>query len=68
PFYADNIISSKGFDKKEFNTIIRDDGQKQTTYKGHPLYYFVKDKQAGHINGQGVNNVWFVLGKKVFEE
>ncbi|WP_430099136.1 COG4315 family predicted lipoprotein [Peribacillus simplex] len=48
--------------------MIRDDGQKQTTYKGHPLYYFVKDKQAVDINGQGVNNVWFVLGKKVFEE
>ncbi|MGW6380760.1 beta-propeller fold lactonase family protein [Peribacillus butanolivorans] len=68
PFHADNIISAKGFNKKEFKPIIRDDGQKQTTYKGHPLYYFVKDKQAGDINGQGVNNVWFVLGKKVFEE
>ncbi|MEY8189896.1 hypothetical protein AB4X15_09595 [Peribacillus simplex] len=36
-FHADNIISSKWLDKKEFKTIIRGDGQKQTTYKGHPL-------------------------------
>ncbi|MEF2096431.1 beta-propeller fold lactonase family protein [Bacillus sp. CFBP9009] len=68
PFHADNIISNKGFAKKDFITIIRDDGQKQTTYKGHPLYYYVKDKQAGDINGQGVNNVWYVLKKKIFEE
>jgi YVTN family beta-propeller protein len=68
PFHADNIIANKGFDKKDFKTIIRDDGQQQTTYKGHPLYYYAKDKQAGDINGQGVNNVWFVLNKKIFEE
>ncbi|MFJ7685243.1 COG4315 family predicted lipoprotein [Peribacillus butanolivorans] len=37
PFHADNIISSKWLDKKEFKTIIGVDGQKQTTYKGHPL-------------------------------
>jgi YVTN family beta-propeller protein len=65
-FHADNISSNKGFDKKDFKTIIRDDGQKQTTYKGHPLYYYAKDKHAGDINGQGVNNVWYVIKKKGF--
>ncbi|MGE7761525.1 beta-propeller fold lactonase family protein [Peribacillus sp. NPDC097895] len=68
PFRADNIISNKGFDNKDFKTIIRDDGKQQTTYKGQPLYYYVKDKQAGDINGQGVNNVWYVWKKKIFEE
>ncbi|MGE7905831.1 beta-propeller fold lactonase family protein [Peribacillus sp. NPDC094092] len=68
PFHEDNIISNKGFDKKDFRTIIRDDGQKQTTYKGHPLYYYVKDTQAGDMNGQGVNNAWYVLKKRIFEE
>ncbi|WP_244862062.1 hypothetical protein [Siminovitchia terrae] len=48
--------------------MVRDDEQKQTPYKGHPLYYFVKDKQAGDVHGQGVNDVWYVFGKKTFEE
>lgn len=67
-FYAENIVAPGGFNKKDFGTITREDtGQKQTTYKGHPLYYFFNDKQVGDTNGQGVNNVWFVLDKKIFE-
>ncbi|MFF2449634.1 beta-propeller fold lactonase family protein [Neobacillus sp. NPDC058068] len=63
PFYADNIKAVDGFHNKNFGTITREDGQKQTTYKGYPLYYFVKDQQAGDIKGQGVNNIWYVVGK-----
>jgi len=44
----------------DFGTITRDDGQKQTTYKGLPLYYFAGDKAAGETKGQGVKDVWFV--------
>ncbi|MFD0771628.1 beta-propeller fold lactonase family protein [Bacillus sp. CGMCC 1.60114] len=67
-FHAENIVAPSGFNKSDFETITREDGQKQTTYKGHPLYYFNKDKQVGDINGQGVNNVWYVLTKKIFEK
>ncbi|MEH7122494.1 beta-propeller fold lactonase family protein [Bacillus sp. JJ1773] len=63
PFYAENIKASGGYHEKDFGTIIREDGQKQTTYKGYPLYYFIKDEQPGDILGQGVNNVWYVVGK-----
>jgi predicted lipoprotein with Yx(FWY)xxD motif len=41
------------------------------TYKGHPLYYFIKDKDAGDSYGQGSHAFgasWYVLapsGKKV---
>jgi predicted lipoprotein with Yx(FWY)xxD motif len=45
----------------DFKQITRDDGKKQTTYKGQPLYYFFKDSKAGDVNGQGVNNVWYVV-------
>ena len=40
--------------------ITRDDGAKQVTYKGMPLYYFARDAAPGDTNGQGIGNVWFV--------
>jgi predicted lipoprotein with Yx(FWY)xxD motif len=52
-------------------TIKRADGSTQVTYKGHPLYRFVKDKDDGDAYGQGVKAFgasWYVLapsGKKV---
>lgn len=48
----------------DLGTITRSDGTKQVTYKGHPLYYFVKDKDAGDAYGQGVKAFgasWYVL-------
>lgn len=68
PFFAENIKAPDGFHKRDFETIIREDGTKQTTYKGYPLYYFAKDQQAGDINGQGVNNIWYVIGKHFLED
>jgi predicted lipoprotein with Yx(FWY)xxD motif len=44
----------------DFAIITRDDGTKQVSYKGMPLYYFASDKAAGDTKGQGLNNVWFV--------
>lgn len=48
----------------DVRTITRTDGTKQVTYKGHPLYYFVKDGDAGDAYGQGVKGFgasWYVL-------
>lgn len=48
----------------DLGTITRSDGTKQVTYKGHPLYYFVKDKDSGDAYGQGVDAfgaAWYVL-------
>jgi predicted lipoprotein with Yx(FWY)xxD motif len=33
----------------------------QATYNGWPLYYFANDAAAGDTNGQGVNEVWYVV-------
>ena len=45
-------------------TTARTDGTTQVTYKDHPLYYFVGDKQPGEVTGEGVNAFgakWYVL-------
>lgn len=55
----------------DLGTIKRSDGTMQVTYKGHPLYYFVKDKDSGDSYGEGVKAFgasWYVLapsGSKV---
>lgn len=46
----------------DVGTITRDDGTLQVTLGGHPLYYFKGDAAAGDVNGQGINDVWFVVG------
>ena len=58
----------------DVGTIARADGTKQVTYKGHPLYYFVKDEDAGDAYGQGSTAFgagWYVLspsGKKIDDD
>jgi predicted lipoprotein with Yx(FWY)xxD motif len=55
----------------DLGTIARSDGATQVTYKGHPLYYFARDKDSGDAYGQGVKGFgadWYVLapsGSKV---
>ena len=38
-----------------------DNGDKQVTYNGYPLYYWKNDKAPGDTTGQGVGGVWFVV-------
>ncbi|MDF2066749.1 hypothetical protein [Bacillus sp. Cr_A10] len=64
-FTQEDFAVPEGFDKKDFNTITREDkGVKQVTYKGFPLYYFAKDQQEGDVNGQGVKDVWFIVNSE----
>jgi len=59
-YFAEKVDAKEGVAAKDFATITRADGKKQTTYKGMPLYYFVGDKGAGDTNGQGKKDVWYV--------
>jgi len=43
----------------EFGSISRDDGSKQLTLGGRPLYRYVGDKAAGEAKGEGIGGVWF---------
>lgn len=60
-YYRDGVAVSGSLKAGDFGTITREDGQKQTTYKGLPLYYFAADKAPGDTNGQGVKDVWYVV-------
>lgn len=60
-YYRETVAATGGLKATDFGTITRADGKKQTTYKGMPLYYFIKDKKAGDTTGQGVNDVWFIV-------
>lgn len=42
------------------DAIDRDDGTRQVTLDGHPLYFFVGDTAAGQTTGDGVGGVWSV--------
>lgn len=50
-----------GVDSSLIGSTQRKDGTTQVTYKGMPLYYWAKDKQAGDTTGQGVGGVWWVI-------
>ncbi|OGG12511.1 hypothetical protein A2875_04530 [Candidatus Gottesmanbacteria bacterium RIFCSPHIGHO2_01_FULL_46_14] len=41
-------------------TITRDDGTIQFTWKGMPLYFYVKDQAPGDVTGEGVGGVWYL--------
>ena len=65
-YYRETVAVPSGMKAAEFATITREDGKKQTTFRGMPLYYWVNDKAAGEIGGQGLNNLWYVINPDNF--
>jgi predicted lipoprotein with Yx(FWY)xxD motif len=44
-----------------FGVIRRDDGARQWTYKGRPLYVFYADEKPGEAIGDGMNRgIWHI--------
>lgn len=65
-YYRETVVPPPSTKKDNFGTITRDDGKKQTTFRGYPLYYFINDVNPADTKGHGVNNVWFVVNPDDF--
>ena len=65
PVTTSGAPTSTGATKSsDMGTIARADGTTQVTYKGHPLYYFIEDKDDEDAYGQGSKAFgasWYVL-------
>jgi predicted lipoprotein with Yx(FWY)xxD motif len=67
PSYTDGNPVVKGIDEDLVGTVTRDDGTRQLTINGWPVYRYIGDKKPGQWSGQAVGGVWFVIspnGKK----
>jgi predicted lipoprotein with Yx(FWY)xxD motif len=53
----------EGLDQTAFSTAERtDDAGTQLAIGTYPLYYFANDSAPGDVNGQGVGEIWYVVG------
>jgi predicted lipoprotein with Yx(FWY)xxD motif len=53
--------AGEGADDSLLGSIERSDGTVQATYNDWPLYYFAQDAAPGDVNGQALNDVWWVI-------
>src|SRR4051794_26876267 len=51
-----------GADSSKLGVAKQADGKSQVTYDGHLLYFFAGDTAKGDTKGQGLNDVWWVVG------
>ena len=51
----------EGLDRALLGTTKRKDGTSQVTYKGWPLYYYIRDMKSGDVVGQDVGKVWYLV-------
>lgn len=59
-----------GLDASLLGTVQRTDGSTQVTYNDLTLYLFSGDEAPGDTNGQGLNDVWWLVsadGEPVME-
>jgi predicted lipoprotein with Yx(FWY)xxD motif len=56
------VTAGAGLDQSKVTVVDRTDGGKQVKYGEYPLYYFANDAAAGDVNGQGLNDKWYVVG------
>ena len=67
PVLTDGAPELVGIPAKLVGTVERDDGSKQVTLAGWPLYRYIGDPKPGAWKGQMVSGTWFVTapdGKK----
>jgi predicted lipoprotein with Yx(FWY)xxD motif len=49
-------VAGPGLKASLLGTIRRNDGRKQVTYAGHPLYRYVLDTRPGQVRGEGLQD------------
>ena len=55
PFYAASNATASGS-----WSLVAHGGKKMWALRGHPLYFYVKDKKPGDKTGDGAGGVWHV--------
>lgn len=66
----DEPTAGDGLEASLLGTVERTDGSTQVTYNDLTLYLFAGDDAPGDTNGQGLNDVWWVVsaeGEPVME-
>ncbi|MEH1100051.1 hypothetical protein V6V16_12905 [Micromonospora sp. CPCC 205561] len=61
PALTDGSPQLNGVSDDRVGTVTRQDGTKQITLGGWPLYRYVGDRKPGQWKGQGVGGTWFVV-------
>ncbi|MFI6762223.1 hypothetical protein ACIBF5_24100 [Micromonospora sp. NPDC050417] len=67
PAVTDGNTELTGVEEEKVGEVTREDGTRQLTLGGWPLYRYVGDLKPGQWKGQGVGGTWFVVapdGKK----
>lgn len=67
PALTDGNPQLQGVSDDKVGTVTRQDGTRQITVGGWPVYRYIGDKKPGQWKGQGVGGTWFVVdpnGKK----
>ncbi|KKK07357.1 lipoprotein [Micromonospora sp. HK10] len=67
PALTDGNPRLQGVSDDKVGTVTRQDGTRQITIGGWPVYRYIGDKKPGQWKGQGVGGTWFVVdpnGKK----
>ncbi|HLR46967.1 MAG TPA: hypothetical protein VK092_07390, partial [Deinococcales bacterium] len=58
---TDPLVAGQDLDDDLLGTLERDEGMVQVTYNGHPLYYYMGDRDEGDLTGQGLNDMWYLV-------
>jgi predicted lipoprotein with Yx(FWY)xxD motif len=61
PVLATHKVQYVGLQRKNIDSLHREDGSVQMSIGKWPVYRFAKDTAPGQINGQGVDGNWFAV-------
>jgi predicted lipoprotein with Yx(FWY)xxD motif len=61
PAVSDGNPDLVGIPSDAVGLLVRENGTRQLTLRGRPLYRYIGDSKPGEFNGQGVEARWFVV-------